>query len=307
MKKYFLKDSVTDEPNITAVVPNCCGCRCKFCFDKQYGATMDIGRWLERLNRGLVKLSSSFPRVSISGGEPSLLSNKDFEELLRIVRNSGRQAFVTTNGQEIERHLAALMMAAGVNISYHGVTQEASNAVFGADVSPDIPKLKRLCINLAALGTPVRLQKVWAVPPTLGEVIEYAAFARDCGAVGAAFRLDVSVTGGLAGDWLPLPKEAAEYITGCPVCAEWGFVVGGLPIAFKAGVAETLTDIGPYELIFTKDGRWSTTWGRITPPVLEVSPYIKALQETMRTFKLTHDPTSSHYHSGCQGGSSACK
>ena len=260
MNKNLDIKTFNEAPNFSVVVPNLCYCKCAFCFDNQK-TLLDFDIWYNQLEQIIDKLPEKFTQCSVSGGEPTRLSVPHLLKLMKLLYANFDRVVVTTNGFAIDKHIASLSLATFINISYHGTTKKESDAVFQSDNSPTLAGLKNVIKQLKALETSVRIQKVCTTPPTLNEVFEYVSFCKSMDANDIAIRMDIAHKDGLSGDWLPIPEEKAVSKGSCPVCADWTFNIENIPVHFKAGLIETDTTGVPYELIFRKDGRLSTTWG----------------------------------------------
>ena len=259
-------------PNFSVVVPNNCGAKCAFCFDKnKLGKSkhMPFDIWLNDLQRVVEILPKKFRQVSVTGGEPTLLDPvTEFPALMEFLAEHFEKVVVTTNGSNIYEHIAYMSLATYVNISYHGITNFESNEVFNANISYTSAQLKRYIGELKSLGTKVRIQRVYTEKPSLNTIFKYVDFAKEIGANDVAIRMDIAKADGLSGKWIPIPLLKAVQVSTCPVCADWMFKINDIDVHFKAGVVETNnTGFGlPYELIFNKQGKLTTSWNSFNEP-----------------------------------------
>lgn len=254
-------------PNFSVVVPNACGCRCSFCFDNQK-CLVGFDDWYAKLEQVIDELPEKFTQCSVTGGEPTKLSVEQLLKLMKLLYANFDRVVVTTNAERIYSHISALSLATFINISYHGTSAYDSNKVFQSDVMVSPPEhiLNKFITQLKALETKVRIQRVCTVPPTLDEVFEYVNFCKSMGANDIAIRMDIAHKDALKGDWIPIPVEKAVSKGSCPVCADWTFNIENIPVHFKAGLIETDTTGVPYELIFRKDAKLSTSWSKVSVP-----------------------------------------
>ena len=256
-----------EAPNFSVVVPNACGCRCSFCFDNQK-CLVGFDDWYAKLEQVIDELPEKFTQVSVTGGEVTKLSVEQLLKLMKLLYANFDRVVVTTNAEQIYRHISALSLATFINISYHGTSAYDSNKVFKSDimVSPPEHVLNKFITQLKALETKVRIQKVCTVPPTLDEVFEYVSFCKSMGANDIAIRMDIAHKDALKGDWIPIPTEKAVSKGSCPVCADWTYNIENIPVHFKAGLIEIDTTGVPYELIYRKDAKLSTSWSKVSVP-----------------------------------------
>jgi molybdenum cofactor biosynthesis enzyme MoaA len=161
--KYTIR-TFDNTPNFSIVVPNNCGANCEFCFDNDKVCKlnyMPFKKWFNELQKVVKTLPEKFKQVSVTGGEPTLLDQyTEFPELMEFLAGHFEKIVVTTNAQWLYQHIAYMSLATYVNISYHGINNIESNAVFRADISPSTETLKKYIAQLKALGTKVRIQRV---------------------------------------------------------------------------------------------------------------------------------------------------
>lgn len=266
---------LTDNPNFTVLVPNECGCKCPFCFLRQddIAATRMIpfSAWLQGLKAILARLPRQFANASVSGGEPTMLSPEQLYELLTVLRTRFSKVIVTTNGERFLELCGVLSLANHVNLSFHGLTPEESNVVFGRDVSPPLDAIRAVAAQLKALGATLRMQCVVTSPPTQDFVTNYVKMAIGCGATDVSIRYDARLSNGLDGSWIPYPLCLAVDSSTCPVCATWTYLASdGTPVHFKAGLVETQIGGAVFEVIYRQDGFLSSKWNELVP--VDLSP-----------------------------------
>jgi len=249
-------------PNFTIIVPGNCNAHCKFCY-WNLEKSLDRGVYLRKLSEAIYKLPDGFRRVTITGGEPTL--STWLKKIVQVLRGRSWDAIVlTTNGTKLCDYLD--VNVDHINISRHHYSDKLNWNIF--DAGWGIPDKHELRSDIEALNKrsiDVTLNAVLCGQfPDGRNIIRYIEFARSIGASAVTFRADQNnnSTDKPAEMFYP---EISQYTIkegwSCPACKVWGQLICGMPVSWKAAVAEpSIKTNSDYELIFQPNGKITTDW-----------------------------------------------
>lgn len=142
-----------NQPNFTVVLPVGCNAKCSFCFwhKRKLG-----DNYFENLENSISKLPPYFSQVSISGGEPTMLSEENFVKLLKILRSNFDKIVLNTNGFKLKELLRNNYIRNNIdyiNLSRHSIVDAENEKIFKTNNIPttsdiiEINKLKKVRLN----------------------------------------------------------------------------------------------------------------------------------------------------------------
>lgn len=254
-----------ENPNFTIIASGGCSAKCDFCTDSY--TRKSSANYLKNLEKVLFgkALPSNFIQCSISGGEPT--TSPHLKEILKLVKDSGRfyKVVFTTNGAKLEQHMEYIAdHVSHINISRHGIGDEANEAVFQTKHFIKDDRLPIVTEYFNKRGVDVNFNYVYTKNNMLTkpQVLDYIKYAKEMGANTISLRYDQNEN---SLEPTPLENEFSDYKIvykgGCPVCRNHTLLVRGMPTVFKASFAEpsnTIKDV--YELVYGVHGKLTTDW-----------------------------------------------
>lgn len=248
---------MTTIPNFTIILPGSCQANCSFCYWKEEKASKN---YLSQLSKALKKLPSEYTRCTISGGEPTI--SPHLQDVVALLRKSRQwEAIVlATNGCKLADFTD--LDVDHVNISRHHFNDNVNSFTFKTKNLPTTEELVKIIDAFNANGKDITLNAVLSgILSTEDDFKQYIQYAKKVGASGVVFRADQRRQS------TDLPEESKllsyKLVAGwsCPACKVWKQVVSGMPVSWKAAVAEPSKTIGDvYELVFHPNGKLTSDW-----------------------------------------------
>lgn len=290
-------------PNTTILLPGSCSAACDFCFwNREEGKIKPPADYLDRVESILLSLPPEFKVISISGGEPT--ESRFFIPLLNRLNKIRRarhfdRVVLTTNGSRLSAdrigHIGSCVDH--INISRHGIGNEANRAIFKANIPCDNDLFTVFGKIHNETDCDVTLNCV--VDPTISTkfCFDFIDYAKQLGADAVSFRKVASDV---------KPTFAEEFFrnlygvaseTKCPVCRGMEQDLDGFKVRWKGSVSEpSIETEGVYEVIIHPDGNIYADWGMQVP--------LEILKQKRKTPSPAYRPTSSCGSSGCGSKSS---
>lgn len=125
----------TNKRTLYVVTSNICNAKCKFCSSRcnlaKKNEAVDIKTFENKFN----VIKDNISSVAITGGEPSLY--KDIIAMMQLIKRSGIQSSITTNGFKIIKFVKQLKetnsLPSFLNISRHHSNDEINDKIFGVN------------------------------------------------------------------------------------------------------------------------------------------------------------------------------
>lgn len=287
--------------NFSIITPGGCSSKCDFCtdpFNEKFSNS-----YMEDLVKAIKLLPKTFNQVSVTGGEPT--QSPLFNEILDLLfadklwNKHFDKCVLTTNGWKLDKFIGKIGKVFNhVNISRHGIGDEANFKVFGGkNIATDL-EIQNYTSFLCQVGVDTNLNHVYNEGLSIEYVREYIKYAKSLYATKVTFRFDQNKN---QMEQSYLEKAIAEYYIqvesgGCPVCREACYLIDGMYVTFKNSCAEPTQQLGGelYELIYHPDGKLYKDWGKKMPYKLE--------QPVVFSRNVGYTPKSSRGSSGCGSG-----
>jgi len=231
-------------PNLSVILPVGCNAKCEFCYWKK-----DCGLTVEKFENIAVTLPSIFTQCSITGGEPTLLSN--LTEYLKTAKNRFDKVVLNTNGCLLT--LEHIKVVDYVNISRHHYLDDKNRKVFGTETVPSVGKLKILC-SYGNITLNCFLPEGFSDKQFINDYIEFAkymgakvAFRKYYNNLNILTEIDTDKT------------LVMEHF--CGACRHRIHIINDCNVTFKYSVKETSEHVnGIYELILHPNGNLAYDW-----------------------------------------------
>lgn len=237
--------------------------------------------YMHTLERNILSLPPPFTQVSISGGEPTLLSKEEFRSMLTFLRRKFKKIVLNTNGHRLLSLLRDDYIRENIdhiNLSRHSINDDENRAVFGTDTIPDTDEILKIN-NLK----PVRLNCIFR------DKIDYQpwiSYAHGTHSTGIAFRrlakLGVKTTSSLERELDADSGVELLFKSKCRVCYGSHYKTNGLSLVVRYSVDEPKDYMKKdtiYEIITDGNGDLNYMWDN-TP----------ATKLTNLTFKVRYNP-----------------
>ncbi len=258
---FRLTKPTIQSPNFSVILPGPCNAACPFCFWTRSRAEDPM--FPEHLTWYLETLGSALTQISLTGGEPTL--SPIFPQVLKaLVKFNQHKIVLTTNGANLKECIPMMKgVVRHINLSRHAVHDAENWVIFKTEDVPGFAELTALCEQANRNSMDVTLNFV-AVPDWSNQA-EFQAMielVRDVGASALAIRKDYRDN-----TLTPLPVEVnlgmvPQTTRSCPVCSTTSYYVQGVPVHFKASLAEPSDSVPKeiYEFVLHPDGRLCEDW-----------------------------------------------
>lgn len=294
MKNIKNMDIVSQNPNLTIVLPTQCKADCSFCSwrtSKQDKQTFDDKLFLESLKDTLTLLPPGFTQITISGGEPSTYSElESVMTLINQAKNIEKVVF-TTNGENLlylSKQKWFTNVVNYVNISRHHWDSGYNQSIFKLDMI-DWKTIKKVSKNLALEAIPTNINCVLSNSINEMYKVDFIKnFVKVCKANNInsiTFRNDYDDGDNI--HYIESSMGKALSDNSCPVCRKAQYLVSGMNVFFTNSVFEPMDILGDnvvYEFILQPNGDLTIDWNGNYRVTLIEPDYVSASKPDTKVF-----------------------